>query len=336
MSVTWNGVVSDYLLLAGAVIAYGIGNLLQAVEATRAHRAETVGIGIGLLLRLSMRWRYLVGVAFQGVAFLLAFAAREHLPLFLVQAASVGCVGVTAVLGTLLFGWKARASELATLVLLAGGILLLVGAAAPSHARDLTGAEVWVLAGLGVAVTGGGVLASRLHGARGAVVLGSLTGVAFGAVAVAARPLASVPVGPELLTHPLTYVMVGYLVLGQVLFANSLQRGNTTGAVAACDSVAAIPAAVVGLLLLGDQVVPGRELWVPVGLAIVIAAVIALTAIIQPQHEASPAAVKEPGPAEEPDLAEEPTVAEALTAAEEPAVAEVPELNVPELKAVPH
>lgn len=288
MGVDWSGVAWDYLLLAGAVVAYGVGNLLQAIEATREHRAD--GLGFGLLLRLSMRWRYLVGVFFQGLAFLFAFAAREHLPLFLVQAASVGCVGVTAVLGTLLLGWKVRAGEVAALLLLAGGILLLVGAAAPSHARDLTSTEVWVLAGLGIAVASAGALATRLHGARGAVVLGSLTGVAFGAVAVAARPLASVPLGPELLTHPLTYVMGAYLVLGQVLFASSLQRGNTTGAVAACDSVAALPAAVVGLMLLGDQVVAGRELWVPVGLVIVIAAVIGLTAIIQPQHEASPTA----------------------------------------------
>jgi hypothetical protein len=63
-----------------------------------------------------------------------------------------------------------------------------------------------------------------------------------------------------------------------------MQRGSTTAAVAAMDAAGAVPAAIVGLLLLGDRIHPGREWLAAVGFVVTLAAVIAMTRYAEPQH----------------------------------------------------
>ena len=63
-----------------------------------------------------------------------------------------------------------------------------------------------------------------------------------------------------------------------------MQRGSTTAAVAAMDAAGAVPAAVVGLLLLGDRIHPGREWLAAVGFAVTLGSVIAMTRYAEPQH----------------------------------------------------
>ena len=63
-----------------------------------------------------------------------------------------------------------------------------------------------------------------------------------------------------------------------------MQRGSTTAAVAAMDAAGAVPAAIVGLLLLNDKIWPGREWLAAVGFLVTLAAVIGLTRYAEPQH----------------------------------------------------
>jgi uncharacterized membrane protein len=116
------------------------------------------------------------------------------------------------------------------------------------------------------------------------VVLGSLAGLAFSAAAVAARPLAAVPDADGLLRHPLLYLLVAHSLVGQLLLGLAMQRGSTTAAVAAMDAAGAVPAAIVGLLFLGDRIWPGREWLAAVGFLITLGAVIGLTRYAEPQH----------------------------------------------------
>ena len=64
-----------------------------------------------------------------------------------------------------------------------------------------------------------------------------------------------------------------------------MQRGSTTAAVAAMDAAGAVPAAIVGLLLLGDRIHPGREWLAAVGFVVTLGAVIGLTRYAEPQHD---------------------------------------------------
>ena len=63
-----------------------------------------------------------------------------------------------------------------------------------------------------------------------------------------------------------------------------MQRGSTTAAVAAMDAAGAVPAAIVGLLLLNDKIWPGREWLAGLGFLVTLAAVVGLTRYAEPQH----------------------------------------------------
>lgn len=264
------------------IVAYGIANLLQSVAAARTTVHHS--FDPGLLLRLAGHRTYLVGLGFQVGGFVLAFLARRDLPLFLVQASVAAGLGVTALLGVLVLKWRLPAAEVALLVLLFAGITGLVLSARPAPSRQLgTAGLVALVATLGV-IGLLGFFAVRLHGAPGSVALGSLAGLAFSAAAVAARPLASAPSVEAFVGNPLLYLLVAHSVVGQLLLGLAMQRGSTTAAVAAMDAAGAVPAAIVGLLLLNDKIWPGREWLAAVGFLVTLAAVIGLTRYAEPQH----------------------------------------------------
>ncbi|MEV0154424.1 hypothetical protein AB0H57_11890 [Micromonospora sp. NPDC050686] len=264
------------------IVAYGVANLLQSVAAARTTVHHT--FDPGLLLRLAGHRTYLVGLLCQVAGFVLAFLARRDLPLFLVQASVAAGLGVTAILGVVLLKWRLPVAEVVLLALLFAGITALVLSAEPAQSGPLgpTG-----LVALGVAlgvIAVCGFFAVRLHGAPGSVVLGSLAGMAFSAAAVAARPLAAAPSAEAFLRDPLLYLLIAHSLVGQLLLGLAMQRGSTTAAVAAMDAAGAVPAAIVGLLLLNDRIWPGREWLAGVGFLVTLLSVIGLTRYAEPQH----------------------------------------------------
>ena len=271
-----------WFCLAAMIGAYGVANLLQSAAAARTTVHHT--FDPGLLMRLAGQRTYLIGLLCQMLGFLFAFLARRDLPLFLVQASVAAGLGVTALLGVLILKWSLPAAEIALLALLLGGITALVLAARPAHARPM-GVSGLVVLGAAIAVLALlGFPAARLHGAAGSVVLGSLAGVAFSAAAIAARPLAGAHSIAALLESPLLYLLVAHSVVGQLLLGLAMQRGSTTAAVAAMDAAGAVPAAIVGLLLLGDRIEPGRGWLAALGFVVTLGAVLGLTRYAEPQH----------------------------------------------------
>ncbi|MEV1142386.1 hypothetical protein [Micromonospora sp. NPDC049799] len=275
-------VSSGWCFLAAMIVAYGVANLLQSVAAARTTVHHT--FDPGLLLRLAGHRTYLIGLGCQVAGFVLAFLARRDLPLFLVQASVAAGLGVTAVLGVVVLKWRLPAAEVALLVLLFAGISGLVLSARPAPSKQLgTAGLVALVVALGV-IGVVGFFAVRLHGAPGSVALGSLAGMAFSAAAVAARPLASAPSMEAFAGDPLLYLLIAHSIVGQLLLGLAMQRGSTTAAVAAMDAAGAVPAAIVGLLLLNDKIWPGREWLAATGFLVTLAAVIGLTRYAEPQH----------------------------------------------------
>jgi hypothetical protein len=285
---------SGWYFLAAMIVAYGVANLLQSVAATRTTVHDT--FHPGLLLRLASHRTYVVGLGCQLLGFVLAFLARRDLPLFLVQASVAAGLGVTAMLGVGLLRWRLPPAEVALLALLVLGIVALVHAARPAPARPLGTAGILVLVVALGAISAAGVFTVRLHGAPGSVALGGLAGLAFSAAAVAARPLAAVHSPEVLFTHPLLFLLLAHSLVGQLLLGLAMQRGSTTAAVAAMDAAGAVPAAIIGLLLLGDRIWPGREWLASVGFLITLAAVFGLSRYAQPQHHHTVAPAHGPAP----------------------------------------
>jgi hypothetical protein len=275
---------------------YGLANLLQSVAAANTTAHET--LDPALLVRLCRHRTYLFGLFCQVVGFVLAFLARRDLPLYLVQSTVAAGLGVTAVLGVLLLGWRLPGAERALLIGLCVGLAGLVIAAKPHPSRPVghLGVVLLVVALLGISAVG--VLAARLRGSPGSVALGALAGLTFAAAAVASRTLASAPSLRAFLTSPLLLIMIAHSLIGQLLLGLAMQRGSTTAAVAAMDAAAAVPAAIVGLLFLGDQIVPGLAWLATVGFVVTIGSVIGLTFYAEPQHHHQVARSSDPTPAE--------------------------------------
>jgi hypothetical protein len=273
---------AGWLFLAAMIGAYGVANMLQSFAAARTTAGET--LDPKLLMRLVKHRTYVLGVLCQILGFVLAFLARRDLPLFLVQAAVAAGLGVTAVLGVVLLKWKLPKVEIGLLGLLCGGLAALVIAAEPHPSRQLgIGGIIGLLIVLGCLAVAG-FFAARLHGVPGSVVLGSLAGVAFGAAAVASRPLANIHAFDKFITDPLLYLLIANSVVGQLLLGLAMQRGSTTAAVAAMDAAAAVPAAIVGLLFLGDKIAAGLYWLAALGFLVTLGSVIGLTFFAEPQH----------------------------------------------------
>jgi drug/metabolite transporter (DMT)-like permease len=261
---------------------YGVANLLQSIAA--ANTAARDNLDVRLLMRLAQHRTYVLGLVCQVLGFILAFLARRDLPLFLVQSSVAAGLGVTAVLGVLVLKWKLPKAEILLLVLLCAGLAGLVVAAEPHPSRQLgIGGIIGLLITL-AAVGGGGFFVAKLRGVPGSVALGSLAGIAFGAAAVASRPLANVHSLDRFVSDPLLYLLVAHSLVGQLLLGLAMQRGSTTAAVAAMDAAAAVPAAIVGLLFLGDEIAHGREWLAGLGFLVTLATVIGLTFFAEPQH----------------------------------------------------
>lgn len=273
---------AGWVALGAMIAAYGVANLLQSAAAARTTVHHT--FDPGLLVRLAGHRTYLLGLLCQMLGFVLAFLARRDLPLFLVQASVAAGLGVTALLGVLVLKWSLPRAEVALLSLLLVGITALVLSAQPAHSRRLGAAGVIALVAALAVIAVCGSFAVRLHGAIGSVVLGSLAGIGFSAAAIAARPLTGEHTAAGFLTNPLLYLLLAHSLVGQLLLGLAMQRGSTTAAVAAMDAAGAVPAAIVGLLLLGDKIHPGREWLAALGFVMTLGAVIGLTRYAEPQH----------------------------------------------------
>jgi hypothetical protein len=273
---------AGWFFLAAMIGMYGVANLLQSVAAARTTSHAT--LDPKLLMQLARHRIYLAGLFCQVAGFVLAFLARRDLPLFLVQASVAAGLGVTAVLGVLTLNWRLPRVELLLLAVLCVGLAGLVISAEPHPSRPLSMTGVLGLFAVLILISIAGFFAARLRGVPGSVGLGALAGIAFGAAAVASRPLANIASTQEFITNPLLYLLVAHSLVGQLLLGLAMQRGSTTAAVAAMDAAAAVPAAIIGLLFLGDQITPGREWMAASGFLLTLGSVIGLTFFAEPQH----------------------------------------------------
>jgi hypothetical protein len=273
---------SGWLFLSATIVVYGVATLLQSVAATRTSPEHSLHPVV--LLRLCGQGAYVLGLICQLLGFVLAMLARRDLPLFLVQSGVMAALGVNVILGVVFFRWRLAMAELVLIVLLCLGITALILSARPAPSRAI-GLATYLALGLALVIIGVvSWFAVRLRGGPGSVALGALAGLCFGAAAVASRPLISVAGGDGFFTDPLLYLLIAHSILGQLLFGLAMQRGATTAAAAAMEATGAIPAALIGLVVLGDRIWPQREWLAIVGFVVTLAAVAGLTKYARPQQ----------------------------------------------------
>ncbi len=257
-----------------ATVGYGVGTVLQAAGARRVSSADH--LDVLLLGRLAGQLPYLAGLALDAVGFAASLVALHRLPLFVVQAAVAGSLGVTAATVAIVFGFRLRASDKVAVGALLGGLTLL-GLSARSepatHLSSLGGALL--LGGVAVVATAGAV-AARMPDRYAGIALAACAGLGFAGTAIAARALAVPTPLWHLVREPVAIAIVGYGACAILMFASALQRGAVTATSAVMLSVETIVPAIVGLAALGDRTRPHLEVVAFVGFAVTIGACLAL------------------------------------------------------------
>jgi drug/metabolite transporter (DMT)-like permease len=251
----------------GAALCYGGASILQALAARE--ETTTEGLDPRLLLRLVKSWRYLLGLALDGFAFVLSIAALQTMPLFAVQAIVSSFLAITAVLGAVFLKMPLTRRDKVALGVVIGGLVMVGLSAAEDKPVDVSSAERWGILVAALALAALAVPLGRLKGAKGAAALGAVAGLGFGAVAVAARVLPQIGFDTlfsdlgALVRDPATYALAVAAVVALLSYSTALQRGTVTQATAPLVVGETIAPALVGVVMLGDVPKAGWE-WVAV------------------------------------------------------------------------
>ncbi|MFF9766983.1 hypothetical protein ACF1GT_10290 [Streptomyces sp. NPDC014636] len=263
----------------GAAVCFGTATVLQAVAARAAGAGGGGGGGGGgdaaLLLRALRQWRYLAGLALDGLGFLLQIAALRSLPIYAVGAALAASLAVTAVVAARLLRVRLSAVEWSAVGVVCAGLAMLglaSGTEGDRSAPDWLGYAMVAVA-VGVLLLGG--IGGRLSGRTRALLLGLGAGFGFGVVEVAVRLIDSLrPV--DLLANPATYALLLGGGAAFLLLTSALQRGSVTTATAGIVIGETLGPAAVGVIWLGDRTREGMTWLATLGFAVAVAGALLL------------------------------------------------------------
>jgi hypothetical protein len=265
-----------------ATVSYGVGTVLQAAGARRVDSAER--LDVMLLARLARQSMYIGGLALDAVGFTASLVALRTLPLFVVQAAIAGSLGVTAAISSFVFGFKLRPSERVAIGSLLAGLALLCASAQREPIAHLTRFGGWSLLAGVFAVVGVGVIAARQQDRHAAIALAVGAGLGFAGTGIAARALVIPSPAWHLAGDPVAIALVAYGACGILMFASALQRGAVTATSAVMLGVETIVPAVVGLTALGDRTRPHFAIVAIVGFVLTVGASLTLGRYTEPAN----------------------------------------------------
>ncbi|WP_306335556.1 hypothetical protein [Streptomyces sp. KL118A] len=259
----------------GSAVCFGTASVLQAV-ATRATAPGTgSGVDPALLLRALRQWRYIAGLALDGLGFLLQIVALRSVPIYAVGAALAASLAVTAVVAARLLHVRLSGVEWGAVGVVCAGLAML--GLASGDEGDRTGSTTlrYVMLGIAVAVLVLGAVAGRLPDRGRALALGLGAGCGFGVVEVTVRLIDDVSPG-ALLANPATYALLVGGGAAFLLLTSALQRGSVTTATAGMVIGETIGPALVGVVWLGDRTREGLGWLAVLGFAVAVAGALAL------------------------------------------------------------
>ena len=258
----------------GAAVCFGTATVLQAVAA-RAAGTEGAGGEAALLLRALRQWRYLAGLALDGLGFLFQIAALRSLPIYAVSAALASSLAVTAVVAARLLRVRLSGTEWTAVAVVCAGLAMLGLASGPEGEEGGSDALGYVMLAVAVGMLLLALAGGRLSGPGRALALGLGAGFGFGVVEVSVRLIDSLaPL--DLLTNPAAYALLIGGGAAFVLLTSALQRGSVTTATAGMVIGETIGPAAVGVVWLGDRTREGLTWLALLGFVVAVVGAMAL------------------------------------------------------------
>lgn len=260
------------LCAIASAACYGLATVFQAIAARSvADPGTTSGVDTALLVRAVQQWRYLVGLALDGLGFALQIVALRLIPIYAVGAALAASLAVTAVAATRLLSVRLSRTEWTAVVVVCAGLSMLGLASGPEGDTPAPGWLQWALLAVSVAVLLIGTAAGRLPGRSRALVLGLGAGIGFGVPEVAVRLLDSVD-----FTNPALYALLLGGGAAFLLLTSAFARGSVTTATAGLVLTETICPAAVGVVWLGDRPREGLAWLAVTGFVVSVAGALAL------------------------------------------------------------
>ncbi|MFI1725741.1 hypothetical protein [Streptomyces sp. NPDC020489] len=257
----------------GAAVCFGTATVLQAVAA----RAAGSGGGgeAALLLRAVRQWRYVAGLALDGLGFLLQIAALRSVPIYAVGAALAASLAVTAVVAARLLRVRLSRAERGAVGVVCAGLAMLGIASGTEGDRSGPDALRYVMLAVAVGVLLLGLGGGRLPERGRSSLLGLGAGFGFGVVEVAVRLIDSLAPA-ELLANPAAYALVLGGGAAFLCLTSALQRGSVTVATAAMVIGETVGPALVGVVWLGDRTREGLGWLAVLGFLVAVAGALGL------------------------------------------------------------
>ncbi|MGX1908609.1 hypothetical protein ACWIID_07105 [Streptomyces phaeochromogenes] len=279
----------------GAAVCFGTATVLQAIAARAAARGPespgspggssggspggssdgASGVDAALLWRALREWRYIAGLALDGVGFVLQIAALRSLPIYTVGAALAASLAVTAVVAAWLLHVRLSGLEWGAVAVVCAGLAMLGLASGEEGDKAGSTALKYAMLGTAAAVLLLGALAGRLPDRARALALGLGAGFGFGVVEVSVRLIDGLTPS-ALFTNPATYALLLGGGAAFLLLTSALQRGSVTTATAGLVIGETIGPAVVGVVWLGDRTREGLAWLAVLGFAVAVAGALAL------------------------------------------------------------
>ena len=293
-------------LIAGiaAALCYGVAVVMQAIAVRQASTrtmqsaSDAGAVDPGLLPRMLRQWLFVVSVLVDLLGFAAQLVALRELPLFAVQAMVAANLAVAAVLAAVMLKAALTRREWLAITGVIAGIGLLGSSAGAEGASPTAGMTFKVALVIAVVVMGlSGLAAARVRGAARTLLLGTVAGLGYGIVGVAARVLTGF--GPlVLLQDPAAYVVIAGGVVAFFFYATALEGGSVTVATAAVVLAETLPPAVIGVVFLGDKTRPGFMPVAVAGFVLAVASAVSLGRFGEADPaatEADPATGADPG-----------------------------------------
>ncbi|QWB28231.1 MULTISPECIES: DMT family transporter [Streptomyces] len=281
------------LCALGAAVCFGTATVLQAMAARSVAATGPVG-DVALLWRALRQWRYLVGLALDGLGFLLQIIALRSVPIYAVGAALAASLAVTAVVAARLLKVRLSRMEWAAVGVVCAGLALLGLASGAEGDESGPGWLKWAMLGAAAGVLLLGAVGGRLPERGRALALGLGAGCGFGVVEVAVRLIDGLSPG-ELFTNPAAYALVLGGGAAFLLLTSALQRGSVTTATAGLVLGETVAPALIGVIWLGDRTREGLGWLAVLGFAVAVAGALALSRFGEAPVEAEGGAAGEAG-----------------------------------------
>lgn len=252
--------------MALAVLCALVSSLLYAVASVLQHRAaiaqpQSTAMRLGLLARLVRNRVWLLGVAFDGLAYALQFIALGRGSLVLVQPLLVCGLLFALPLGAWLAGGRMSSRDWwgAAAVVLGLSAFLVTASPRVGHA-EVANRDWLILFAVSGAVIVGQVMASRTGtNRRRAALLAAAAGLNYGVTAALTKAAAHLLESgvAELFESWEVYVLVGAGVLGMLIAQSAFQAGDLDASLPVLTVVDPVVSIVIGAFLFGEAVRSG-------------------------------------------------------------------------------